>query len=1065
MTYVETRMNIWEALAGRPPGEPIGPADPGLWAAIVDRLNPARARPVLRAGVEAVELASVRGPAYIMVRSPDDGSRACYLRLTPEEWELAQILDGSLSVARLVAEFARIAGRLAPDQVKRVVADLAGNRMLEELPLDAFRPLEAVVRKPLPVRVGRGLLNAARGRRLLITDIDGFVSGLYRFGARFLFTKVAAVVLGLIALTGLGIFGWTWVSGTEALFLTNGSYLLGAVILLLLNVVALACHELGHALATKHAGREVPAAGLLVYFGIPSVFVDTTDVWMAGRRARLLVTAVGPLTGLVLAGGMQTVGLFVPAVAGLAFKLAFAWYVNVLFNLNPFIALDGYYLLMDWLEIPNLRTRGLSWVSSRLRGRPPRWSTLDREGRIIALYGVLAVLWLAVAANLAYRMWSDRVSGVATGLWHSGPAAQLLLVLIVLGLCAPLVHLGLRRLSRWWRKSRARAAEKQREADLPRRIEALRNSDLGGLPEHALHGLAARARWERPAPGRQIVLAGGPQTAVYVVVDGALQGRRPGDPGGTIRHHVGPGGVVGLGNALTGRATALDWHTAGTTLLSVPTATVATVIGPLPGPPPLDRDEAETLFADTPALAALAGDEQLALIASAHPVDLEPGAPVMLVSPTQAVVVESGVIAMADGTELRRGTLVGPVGDGSPGMVAQSRTPVRLWVMPDASSLPPLVGGNGVTAAPVVEGRGAPRFGKNPDDYPPLIVPPGPPDGTEDPEVDKRFLRRMWWLVLLVLLLALLLTAANIAPGPAWAEMPANRAVLTSERGRLTVKDGERVTVLAQGDRRFVTAGATIEVADNSSALLTFSGGSAALLCGGSTTEVGALATGTGRGRQPSGELTLDSGRLLADTTSTSGAYRPLDLRVNRPLGAVTSTGKAWYSIDTAAVTVSAGRVEVDGQRAAPTNRALSCGDGVAVEPPAAGPSSEPPSELPSEPSATPSVEESSAPPPTEEPDPIPRPNGNPRNNNDNDNPPATNPRPTTPRPRPTTTTPPSQPDPPDEPDPEPDPDPTSDQPDPPDNPTPSGSGRGPVVGMGPTGAAAVPIIVIPDIA
>ena len=57
-------------------------------------------------------------------------------------------------MARLVAEFARIAGRLAPDQVRRVVADLAGNRMLDDLPMDAFRPSEQVLRKPLPERVG-----------------------------------------------------------------------------------------------------------------------------------------------------------------------------------------------------------------------------------------------------------------------------------------------------------------------------------------------------------------------------------------------------------------------------------------------------------------------------------------------------------------------------------------------------------------------------------------------------------------------------------------------------------------------------------------------------------------------------------------------------------------------------------------------------------------------------------------------------------------------------------------------------------------------------------------------
>src|SRR5206468_8872967 len=113
---------------------------------------------------------------------------------------------------------------------------------------------------------------------------------------------------------------WTWARGREPVFLSGGSYALGALVLLGLNVLALACHELGHALATKHAGRRVPVAGLLVYFGIPSVFVDTTDVWMAGRRARLVTTAAGPATGLFLAGAAQAVGLIDPVLAPWTFK-------------------------------------------------------------------------------------------------------------------------------------------------------------------------------------------------------------------------------------------------------------------------------------------------------------------------------------------------------------------------------------------------------------------------------------------------------------------------------------------------------------------------------------------------------------------------------------------------------------------------------------------------------------------------------------------------------------------------------------------------------------------------
>src|SRR4030095_5231650 len=121
----------------------------------------------------------------------------------------------------------------------------------------------------LPARLGRGLLAAVRGRRVLVADIDPLITGLYRAGLRLLFTRAAAIVLAVVAAAGLGVFVLTWWQGSESVFLTNGSYLLGALVLLLLNVLALACHELGHALATKHAGREGPAAGPPVYLRLP----------------------------------------------------------------------------------------------------------------------------------------------------------------------------------------------------------------------------------------------------------------------------------------------------------------------------------------------------------------------------------------------------------------------------------------------------------------------------------------------------------------------------------------------------------------------------------------------------------------------------------------------------------------------------------------------------------------------------------------------------------------------------------------------------------------------------
>ena len=1018
MTYVDTGMNVWEALAGRAPGEPAGPVDPGLWGAVVDRLDPSRARPVLRAGIEAVQLTGARGNDYIMVRSPSSDDRSGYLRMTPEEWQLAVLMDGEHTVTLLVAEFARIAGRLAPDQVHRLVADLAGNRMLDELPMDAFRPVEEARRRALPERAGKSAPAPVRGRRMLVFDVDGVITALYRAGGALLFGRAGAILAAVVAVAGLALFLPTWSRGSRSLFLTGGSYLAGALVLVVLNVLVLALHQLARALAAKHAGREVPAAGLLVSFGIPSLFVDTSDVWMAGRRARMLVAAAGPLGALLLAGLVQLVGLALPMLAGVAFKLAFLCYLNAFFRLSPLLPLDGQYLLTDWLEIPQLRARALAWVGGRLRGRPPRWSSLDREGRLIALYGYIAVAWLALAVALAVLVWSDRVSGLATGLWHDGVPGKLLFLLIVLGVAAPVVHFLLARLARWWGASRRRRAENDREADSPRRLAALRASDLGGLPEPALNGLAARARWEHPPTGRRIVQSGDAQAAVYVVVDGGLAARKPGDPPGTIRHHVGPGGVVGLVDAVAGRTTQLDWHTSGTTLLAVPAATVATVVGPLPGPPPQDRAEAEALFADTPALADLAVDQRLALVASAHPVDLEAGAPVILHGPTHAVVVESGVIALSDGVELRRGTLVGPVGEGDPGMVAQTRTPVRLWVLPDASDLPPLVGS---TRRPVAAARSSASGVRS---YPPLAVPAGPPEEPVDPAVDGDFQRKMWWVVAALLIVALVAAGMTFRAGPAWAEMPGGSVRLSVDDGQVTASvDGGRVSVSA-GGARYLRSGDRIDVPSGASGRLTFPGGAFSLLCGGSRVEIGPVRTDGGRHRTPSGTLNLLGGSLLADTTSGSGAYGNLRLTVSRQQGDVVSSGAARFAVSPGGVAVADGAATDAGQPVPAATAPLSCGDGTPSAPlPSSGaspsetevpfPSELPPSTSPSvspsatvvTPSVTPSATRPSTPSLTPEPTEAtvtpPRPTHPPTTRPTTTRPPATTPTTTSPTPTP----------------------------------------------------------------
>src|SRR5262249_37473109 len=262
-----------------------------------------------------------------------------------------------------------------------------------------------------------------------------------------------------------------------------------------------------------------------------------------------------------------------------------------------------------------------------------------------------------------------------------GIAAQVLLVLLVLGLASPVVYIFSAFISGRLRRMRRRLGQSRVDRDEPRRLAALRGSALRDLPDAALRALAAAARWRYPRTGEQVVIAGAAQPYVFAVVDGALEARAPGDPGGSVRERVGAGGVVGLAPAVTGAPSALAWHTAGTTLLAIPAATVAATVGPVVASAGIGfgtTSEADQLFAEAPGLAALSAEDRLGLAAVAVPLSLAPGAPVTLAGGDTAVIVASGTVVTPGGEEFGRGTMIGPVGEEYTGSVATARTPVRV---------------------------------------------------------------------------------------------------------------------------------------------------------------------------------------------------------------------------------------------------------------------------------------------------------------------------------------------------------------------------------------------------
>ncbi|MFW5451645.1 MAG: HlyD family efflux transporter periplasmic adaptor subunit, partial [Methylophagaceae bacterium] len=138
------------------------------------------------------------------------------------------------------------------------------------------------------------------------------------------------------------------------------------VILVLLYPIIKFLHELGHAFSARYFGGEVHEMGIsfLVFMPIPYVDVSTVN-FLRSKHQRILVSAAGILVELFIAG--TGVLLWLSTEPGLIKDIAFNMMIiggisSLLFNGNPLLKYDGYYILADAIEIPNLFQRSTKYL-------------------------------------------------------------------------------------------------------------------------------------------------------------------------------------------------------------------------------------------------------------------------------------------------------------------------------------------------------------------------------------------------------------------------------------------------------------------------------------------------------------------------------------------------------------------------------------------------------------------------------------------------------------------------------------------------------------------------------
>ena len=295
-----------------------------------------------------------------------------YYQLRGPEYFASQMLDGATSAVEireaLESEFPEL--KITTETVHLLVNSLHKNGLLvSDLPGQA-EPLKKRRNKELKQKATQ-LLMSVMSMRFPGVDPEPFLNWLYP-KVRFLFwrsTNIVCLMLmvsaAVLILSNLNEF-YSRLPEFGQFFNVRNILFMGAIM-----IVTKSIHELGHGLMCKHFGGECHEIGFMLLVLTPAMYCNTSDSWLLPNKwHRIAIGAAGMYVETVIAAVATFVWWYTHPgwLHYLALNTVFLCSVStIIFNLNPLLRYDGYYMLSDYLEIPNLGQKSKTSMINALR--------------------------------------------------------------------------------------------------------------------------------------------------------------------------------------------------------------------------------------------------------------------------------------------------------------------------------------------------------------------------------------------------------------------------------------------------------------------------------------------------------------------------------------------------------------------------------------------------------------------------------------------------------------------------------------------------------------------------
>jgi putative peptide zinc metalloprotease protein len=308
-----------------------------------------------------------RGDRWYVVRDPAGNQ---FHRLSAPAYRFVGLLDGTRTVAEA---WDLVGGQLADDaptqnEVIQILSQLHAANLLES----NVTPDAAVLlrrHKKMVKQQWQGRLMNILFPRIPLWDPDSFLVRWMPVVRPFLGKFGALLWLGMIfsAIAALAP-EWKQLEAQIPRAIAPGNWPFLWATFCLIKLI----HELGHAFSCRRFGGECHELGLMFLVLVPAPYVDASSAWsFPNKWARVFVGAGGMIIELFVASILAWVWVFTAKgslINGLALNaMLIASFSTIIFNANPLLRYDGYYILSDLLEIPNLRYRSTEYATGLIK--------------------------------------------------------------------------------------------------------------------------------------------------------------------------------------------------------------------------------------------------------------------------------------------------------------------------------------------------------------------------------------------------------------------------------------------------------------------------------------------------------------------------------------------------------------------------------------------------------------------------------------------------------------------------------------------------------------------------